>query len=192
MDSMDNKKEETLYLYTGANQSAFVNKNESKRQEILEEAERQMQANRIDVKTLGTTTSFFDIFIYKFPEEDMVYGGWVTSAFSSPEYFYHETTVPLEWKITEEQKEFEGYVVQKATTSFAGREYEAWFTLEISIPDGPYVFSGLPGLIVELYDTEKHYHFELEGVEKLETSRVFEIDITNVLEKSEFKKSKRD
>src|SRR5699024_1367735 len=73
----------------------------------------------------------------------------------------------------EDSKEVMAYTVQKATTSFAGRDYEAWFTMEIPIPDVPYVFYGLPGLIVELYDTENHYHFTLQSLSKLEEEKVW-------------------
>ena len=38
----------------------------------------------------------------------------------------------------EDSKEFMNYTVHKATTTYAGRDYEAWFT-EIPINDGPYI-----------------------------------------------------
>jgi len=64
-----------------------------------------------------------------------------------------------EWEIGKEEKEILGYKCQKATTYFRGRQYEAWFASDIPIFDGPYKFADLPGLILELYDTRKHYHF---------------------------------
>ena len=57
-----------------------------------------------------------------------------------------------------------GYQCQKATTFFAGRDYEAWFTREIPVSDGPYKFSGLPGLIVKVNDTGNNYTFELTSL----------------------------
>lgn len=80
------------------------------------------------------------------------------------------------WEIAEEIKTYEDqYEVQKATTHFAGRDYVAWFTTDVPIQDGPYLFYGLPGLIVELYDTEKHYHFTMESMEKLDEPRLFSL-----------------
>jgi GLPGLI family protein len=57
-----------------------------------------------------------------------------------------------------------GYKSQKAKTSYGGRNYEAWFTTQIPIPDGPYKFCGLPGLIIKISDSKNHYVFELTDV----------------------------
>jgi len=54
-----------------------------------------------------------------------------------------------------------GYKCKKATTHFAGRNYIAWFTHQIPIADGPYKFSGLPGLIIKIEDKEKQHCFSL-------------------------------
>src|SRR5699024_5192840 len=61
----------------------------------------------------------------------------------------------------------------KVPNYFAGCVYEYWVTIEMSIPEGPYVFYALPGLIVELYDTENHYHFTLQSLSKLEEEKVW-------------------
>jgi GLPGLI family protein len=68
----------------------------------------------------------------------------------------------LDWSIQNETKEIGGFVCSKATTTFAGRNYTAWFTNEIPISNGPYKFDGLPGLIVEIYDSKNHHHFILK------------------------------
>lgn len=68
----------------------------------------------------------------------------------------------LNWKIGSEHDTIVGYACTKATTSYGGREYEAWFAPEIPISDGPYIFGGLPGLIIKLSDTKGHYVFTLE------------------------------
>jgi GLPGLI family protein len=58
-----------------------------------------------------------------------------------------------EWKISPDKQKIGNYTAQKATTSFGGRDWVAWFTPELPFPDGPYKFHGLPGLIVKLEDT---------------------------------------
>ncbi|WP_156831976.1 GLPGLI family protein [Kaistella palustris] len=68
---------------------------------------------------------------------------------------------PLKWRITDETKTVMGMKMQKATTSYGGRKWDAWFTPEIPLQDGPYVFNGLPGLIAEIRDAEDDYHFLL-------------------------------
>jgi GLPGLI family protein len=85
--------------------------------------------------------------------------------------FKYTEELPLqEWEIHSETKEISGYTVQKATTNYAGRDYVAWFTAEIPISDGPYKFSGLPGLIIEIADTQNYYHFKITGFRELDTN----------------------
>ena len=67
----------------------------------------------------------------------------------------------LVWNIEKETKETPGMKVQKATTSYGGRKWIAWFTNEIPLQEGPYVFYGLPGLITEINDTQNDYIFSL-------------------------------
>lgn len=76
-------------------------------------------------------------------------------------YGYDEDMTSLHWEIQPDSRVIDGYTCQKATTYYAGRDYEAWFCPEIPIPYGPYKFGGLPGLILHLYDTKRHYDFEL-------------------------------
>ena len=58
--------------------------------------------------------------------------------------------------------------LQKATTDFGGRKWTAWFTTEIPYSEGPYKFKGLPGLVVELSDSENNFQFELVKISKPE------------------------
>ena len=67
----------------------------------------------------------------------------------------------LVWKIEQETKETLGMKVQKATTTYGGRNWVAWFTNEIPLLDGPYIFHGLPGLITEITDIQNDYVFSL-------------------------------
>jgi len=70
------------------------------------------------------------------------------------------------WKITDSIKIADELHLQKATTQFGGRSWVAWFSKDIPIPYGPYKFNGLPGLIVDLYDTKEDYHFKIIKSEK--------------------------
>ena len=65
------------------------------------------------------------------------------------------------WKISNDKQKIGEYEAQKATTEFGGRKWIAWFTESIPFPDGPYKFSGLPGLIVKIEDAEKNFSWVL-------------------------------
>ncbi len=79
-------------------------------------------------------------------------------------YRYQEELPNFNWVISTEQKKIWDYTCQKATCDFRGRIYEAWFTTEIPVKDGPWKFHGLPGLILEVYDIQKHYSFVFVGL----------------------------
>jgi GLPGLI family protein len=59
------------------------------------------------------------------------------------------------------------YQTQKAETKFGGRTWYAWFTQQVPLQDGPYKFSGLPGLIVKVQDAKGDYSFDLMQTKKL-------------------------
>ena len=85
----------------------------------------------------------------------------------SQPYIYEEALSKQTWKISREKRKILGYTCQKATTSFLGRNYTAWFTKDIPVQNGPWKFGGLPGMILNVADAERHYVFECTGVERL-------------------------
>ncbi len=72
-----------------------------------------------------------------------------------------------EWQLTNEKKQMQGMTWQKALASWGGRKWTAWFVPEIPFQEGPYKFHGLPGLIVEVYDEGRNYHFTLNRTQKI-------------------------
>ncbi|HLW14676.1 MAG TPA: GLPGLI family protein [Flavobacteriaceae bacterium] len=183
-DNLDAKQTEVLYLFSSPQTSVFMNHNSAKADEIKKNVERMLQSGSIDMNKAGHKTSDFPLEIYKNLHEGKTI---VKDKLADKNYVYQESQVPLDWNITSESKDYSGYQTQKATTSFAGRDYEAWFTMEIPLPDGPYVFSGLPGLIVELYDTQNHYHFTLLSVDKLEEPKDWELGKVEKVSKEEYR-----
>jgi len=80
-------------------------------------------------------------------------------------YTYKENYI-LPWKLVTGNKEIAGYNCYKALLSYAGRDYIAWYTTAIPISDGPEKFRGLPGLILEVYDTKNQHHFTINKISK--------------------------
>lgn len=54
----------------------------------------------------------------------------------------------VQWNITKEKKEINGFQAIKATLK-KNPEIEVWFTPEIAVKTGPYIYAGLPGLVLE-------------------------------------------
>lgn len=59
------------------------------------------------------------------------------------------------WKLLGETKKIGKFTCQNASIRFRGRTFIAWFTTEIASSFGPWKFKGLPGLILEVYDSKK-------------------------------------
>lgn len=98
----------------------------------------------------------------KLSSKEVIY---YSDEFDEHEYKYSEEP-KLIWKISKENKEILGYKAYLATTRYAGRNYEAYFTPQIAVQDGPYKFLGLPGLILEIFDEKKDHHFLATGISK--------------------------
>lgn len=71
------------------------------------------------------------------------------------------------WKIEKEFQKINNINCQKATADFKGRIWEAWFSKDYPVSDGPYKFSGLPGLVVSLKDSENDHVFNLIQIKKI-------------------------
>ncbi|HSJ66399.1 MAG TPA: GLPGLI family protein [Anditalea sp.] len=107
-------------------------------------------------------------------------------------YKYDQDLGKLKWIIHSDEKDVLNMPAIRATTTYAGRNYIAWFTEKIPINDGPYIFHGLPGLIVELYDEEEHYYFVLKEIEKREVEMSVIVPRKSIqVSRSEFLKTKR-
>lgn len=92
---------------------------------------------------------------------------------------YVKDTIPkIDWKISNETKEIGNFECTKATANFRGRDYTAWFTFSIPLPYGPWKLQGLPGLVLEAYDTDKEIYFYFKSIE-YPSKRKLEIDIPN-------------
>ena len=80
-------------------------------------------------------------------------------------YIYEDDNLPQQWTvISDSVKTILEYACQKATCSYRGRNYEAWYAIDLPVNAGPWKFSGLPGLIMSVQDTKGHYTFEIKGL----------------------------
>lgn len=81
-------------------------------------------------------------------------------------FLYEEEMEKQNWIIGDSIKMIYDFKCQKAVCSFRGRQWTVWFATDIPISDGPWKFHGLPGLILEAYDTHKDYHYIIEAVKQ--------------------------
>lgn len=72
---------------------------------------------------------------------------------------------PMRWTFSNERKTIGKFSCARASTTFRGRNYLAWYTDDLPVPHGPWKFNGLPGAIVALQSDDMIIQFTLTRVE---------------------------
>lgn len=161
-----NMKVENTFLDIKNNQSLFISESKLLRDSLTTVLRQQgitevkkSKKDKSEFPKLPNRKSiqptFFDYFITKNMEDKSV--NFVESIGSKQVYYQEDRK--MNWEISPQVSDFNGYKVQKATMTFGGRIWTAWFAPEIKISDGPYKFLGLPGLILKLEDDKGDYRF---------------------------------
>lgn len=119
----------------------------------------------INIKRNGGATTQSEI--YQFPLENKMVR---KENLLITKYRIEEPLPAIKWKITADTMSFGTLHCQKATGHFKGRDYTAWFCPDLPFHAGPWKLSGLPGLIVEAYDTNKEVQFTFDGMEAVTKS----------------------
>jgi GLPGLI family protein len=132
--------------------------------DAIRQIQEQMAANgghgnfRVDRRYAGSSTEY-----YLFPGENKL----IRKEKLINSYLVAEPLPVIAWQITSATTSFGSLHCQKATAHFKGRNYTAWFCPDIPSHGGPWKLSGLPGLIVEAYDTKKQVVFKFDGIDDI-------------------------
>lgn len=79
-------------------------------------------------------------------------------------FLYEEEMPRLAWVPEESDTIVAGYVCYKATAEYRGRTWIVYYTLDITVGDGPWKLCGLPGLILYARDTKGDFVFDCIGI----------------------------
>ncbi len=142
-----------MSLFTGKNFFYYRNDGEKYRKEGRSQEFRQIPMSNY------RTRFTYDIF-KNYPKGKLTYVDKVQPNF----LLYEEKLYDFSWEIKDEKMELHGYFCQEARCTYGGRNWIAWFTMDIPYSNGPYKFGGLPGLIVKMYDDKTNYTFELISI----------------------------
>lgn len=96
-----------------------------------------------------------------FPER----GRQTVTWYSLKGFKVEEPSSVINWTLLEDDTVVAGYECQKAETTFKGRKWTAWYTLDIPLDNGPWKLGGLPGLILLAKESEGIFRFECIGIE---------------------------
>lgn len=122
-----------------------------------------------NVTTAGKRGAFWSEYQYT---ELYTHNGTLTGYYCYPMHLtkynaYCTESQPLQkWVVGKDTMTICGYVCQKATCLFRGRNFTAWFTPKIPTRYGPWKFGGLPGLILRVEDSDRQYTFECVKIER--------------------------
>lgn len=169
-DSTDAKsvKTELANLDVSPTESIFYGDNRLKRDSIFARA-RQTRNFNFDRSMFENLQSNIDFIIKKnYEDQSLVF----KSRIGRDEYSYEEKP-NFNWKILPETVKIGDYKTQKAEMTYGGRKWNAWFTTDVPVLDGPYKFSGLPGLIVKIEDEKGDYSFDLMESKKIDAPAEF-------------------
>lgn len=184
-DSTAAPKIENAYLDISSEKSIFYGEKRMKRDSTLRRAfeTRTFNFDRNAMEQFRTSINYL---IEKNPTTKTI---TYKDRIGRDQYSYDEER-EISWKILPETAKIGEYETQKAETTFAGRTWFAWFTQDIPFLDGPYKFSGLPGLIVKVEDVKVEYSFDLKETKKLAELPNFDFRFGNniKLKRSEYLK----
>lgn len=156
-------KTELAYLDVTPEKSVFVSEKSVKRDSLMERmrATNNFSFNREQMDALRSNINYTI-------EKDLINQKTSHKQRIGRDVYTYEEDRTLEWKILPETMMIDQYKAQKASTTFAGRVWNAWFTMDIPFQDGPYKFSGLPGLVLKVEDEQGDYSFDLRESKKIE------------------------
>ena len=182
------KNYDVMGLEIGKKQSKFYSISQSETIKALEEQLKQTGA--LDMRNLQTPKNKRgkDRVIFKNIDAKQLTTFENLGIFN---YSYSEPTPDIIWDIKSDTLKVLNYVCQKAIGQFRGRSYVAWFTPDLNTSEGPWKFTGLPGLILKVEESRGHYSFSCVGIEKIDRDILISNSKTQKISREEYLKLRK-
>ena len=159
---------ENMVLFLGPISSAYKSYDRKMQDALMRKQVEQQVADQkgsggpMTIKVTGTkSTTRADIYQFQAQHKMVRKENLISN------YLIEEPMPLINWKISNDTASFSTLHCQKATGHFGGRDYTAWFCPDMPYHTGPWKLNGLPGLIVEAYDTKKEVEFKFDGLEEI-------------------------
>jgi GLPGLI family protein len=98
----------------------------------------------------------------------------------------------LSWEVLPEKMKIGDMECQKATVKYGERNWTAWFSQSIPLQEGPYIFHGLPGLIIKISDDKNDYDFSLIKTINVDKNKTFYLRQGKEISWETYEKIQRD
>lgn len=145
---------ENMVQYIGQRMNVFMSLDKIKRDSVLMSGNYQPDPAR-PIKPVITTEIV----------NDKASSQLVVKEYLFKNYYYAMPYPDIRWTITKEKKQVGGYSCTKAEGYYKGRTYHAWFTTDTKLQSGLWRLTGLPGVVLEAYDTRRQVIFEFVKIE---------------------------
>lgn len=149
-------REGTLFYNVNENTAVYLDKISS-----MKTVANKNDVNDVDDDTSSVGVSFngnLDFYFLKDKSEVLF-----TYNLLKNNYLVEDKLPKTDWVLTSEKRVIEDLICYKATTTFRGRNWTAWYSPDIPIMYGPWKFYGLPGIIVEIKEDTNRFAFVLTG-----------------------------
>lgn len=157
------KQKELTYLRIGRNSSLFKSDRKDYADSATSAAVQKSIENPIDGRVIINTKDFVNA---KFvPEVSFTKDKMIVYDMIQRAYYNFVIDEKIQWNLINETRIIDGYSCKKAIGKYRNKEFTAWYTSEIPISEGPYTLKGLPGLILEAYDSKEYFHFTLASLQ---------------------------
>jgi len=162
---IDQEQKNTLYFDINENKSLWVTRRKEKNIKETKQDTKFSYGKNGGIAYIKQSPKAFDsigVLVFKsYKTKELIGRDYI----SNKPFIIQNDYPKIVWQILNETKIIAGLECQKANGDYHGRNYTAWFTNKIPIPDGPWKLCGLPGLILEAYDEKVHIKFELVNLE---------------------------
>ncbi len=160
----ETKSHEDFLLFVAEKESIFLSNLKYVRDSVLRNAKNQGMA-MADLKRIfnNTPKGHFDFVLRK----DNATSSYIYSEKISKSFTFEHPIANYRWKLSQNKKSIHGFDCRMAVLEIGGYNYLAWYAPEISLKNGPFLFEGLPGLVLELECPSKNFIFSFLGIEKL-------------------------
>lgn len=194
------EREDLMLLFIGQKKSAFysyytLQADSLKREPDYQEKFRMAFLTAIQRDGVEKANFYYrrtSNYIYKDLEKNIITN---YDNFNNAQFCYEDTLDAQTWEIGDSTKTILGYTCQIAETDYHGRHWVVWFTTDIPICNGPWKLGGLPGLIMEAYDSTVQHHFTMNGLRKVSDLPYYDKSKDGKSQKTtrkEFLKAKRE
>ena len=155
------------HLDIGAERAVFYNPSTREMDKVMEDIVSDNDVSSVMTKLKSIKTRFpspnpLEVLVPAAPEGKYTY----LNKINNDKLCYEEPKPAIAWKITERDTTVCGYTCLQARGRVYGREWTVWFAPEIPLSYGPYIFGGLPGLILDAEDADGLFHFTAVGLEQ--------------------------